>query len=81
MLMPLSLSWTLRLRLSSEYMDEPAPQPPVLVVRPKGTFGALIAAAIFGALIAITLLYMWGARIAQERGSEVLRPSTDSVLP
>ncbi|HRH24280.1 MAG TPA: hypothetical protein PK109_01665 [Candidatus Paceibacterota bacterium] len=59
-------------------MDESAVSIPA---RPKSTLGSLVTAGIIGALIAITLLYMWGARIAEEKGTEVLQPSTERALP
>ena len=57
-------------------MDETAPQTSGLV-RQKSTLGSLATAAVFGALIAVALLYLWGASIAEERGAQILKPSTE----
>lgn len=46
-------------------------------VGPKSTLGSLTVAALFGALIAITLLYVWGANIARERGVETSGSPTE----
>ncbi len=46
-------------------------------LKPKSTLGSLAAAALFGAFVAIGLLYMWGANIAKEEGLKTLRSSAE----
>lgn len=41
-----------------------------VVVRPRTTFGSLVAAMFVGALLAITGLYLWGADVAHDAAEQ-----------
>ena len=48
--------------------QQPAPTPVyVPIQKPATTFGSIITAMAVGAVLAVTLLYMWGAEVARNQ--------------
>lgn len=43
--------------------------PPPPAPKQKTTLGSLVVAMLFGAILAVALLYMWGAEIAKEEAA------------